>query len=415
MWVVYVVYMRRSVARSDAYADDTAWPHGGMADAGDLKSLARKSVPVRVREGPLGASPPPSSPLPSDVAMKAWQHYAGTIVGLALGCGGAPEAKSARARLPENLVLRVDRVDVVGKRPGTGDGWDGSAPEPRSDAVCSLVAIGTNLISPVAGEGVEGLCGAMIRAEPGERFPGDPDLRLRLKAGASVSFESPVALNVTSHSFSYEFVVPSAAVPADGLRIEVLDDDGKDGGQSLGEARFTLDKLAAIYESPTRTSAVSAGAVLRLEVVVSPYAAMDFDKHRMPATFDPQRIGERGVVAGEIVHLRSEGSYTVGSWYDQPLGPRGYSGGDARRYNFKQEPFVNAPHGAGIALAGQNDLIVGVLVAPCVTFTSLYAGDLRVGINDTEPKNNHGEIAFEGFTRAPTVEEWGRRVNAECR
>ena len=28
------------------------WPLGGMADTGDLKSLARKSIPVRVREGP---------------------------------------------------------------------------------------------------------------------------------------------------------------------------------------------------------------------------------------------------------------------------------------------------------------------------------------------------------------------------
>jgi len=347
--------------------------------------------------------------------MKALQYCAGTVVGLALGCGGAPEAKSPRARLPENFVLRVDRVDVVGKRPGTGDGWDGSAPEPRSDAVCSLVAIGTNLVSPVAGEGVEGLCGAMIRSEPGERFPGDPDLRLRLKAGASVSFESPVVLNVTSHSFSYEFVVPTAAVPADGLRIEVVDDDGKDGGQSVGEARFTLGQLAAIYESPTRTSAVSSGAVLRLEVVVSPYEAMEFDKQEMPATFDPQRIGKRGVMAGEIIHLRAEGHYTVGSWYDQPLGPRGYSSGDARRYNFKQAPFASAPHGSGIALAGKDDLFVGVLVAPCVTFTSLYAGDLRVGINDSEPKNNAGTIAFEGFARAPTVEEWGRRGNEECR
>ena len=67
------------------------------------------------------------------------------------------------------------------------------------------------------------------------------------------------------------------------------------------------------------------------------------------------------------------------------------------------------------ALAGQDDRFVGAVVAPCVTFTSLYAGELRVGINDREPENNEGEIAFEGFVRAPTVTEWGRRVNAECR
>ena len=37
------------------------------------------------------------------------------------------------------------------------------------------------------------------------------------------------------------------------------------------------------------------------------------------------------------------------------------------------------------------------------------------GINDTEPVNNEGWITFEGFARAPTVEEWGRRMNVPCR
>jgi hypothetical protein len=347
--------------------------------------------------------------------MKGWNGYAATITALTLGCGGPPEAKSVRDRLPENIVVRVDRVGVSPTQPGTQNRWDGPEPELRADAVCSLVAIGTNLVSPVAGEGVQGLCGAMMRAEHLERSPQDPDLRLRLGAGASVSFESPIALNVTSHSFAYEFVVPTSAVPADGLRLEVLDDDAKDGGQSIGAKRLTLETLADTYESPTRMLTTSEGAIVQLEIVVAPYTPMDIEKRQIPATFDPQRVGIRRLMAGEIVHLRSEGKYKVGDWYDASLGPSGYSGDAARRYNFKQEPFVNAPHAAGIALAGQDDLFVGVLVAPCVTFTSVYAGDLRVGINDTEPKNNDGGIAFEGFTRAPTVKEWGRRVNAQCR
>jgi hypothetical protein len=348
--------------------------------------------------------------------MNRLQGYAGMLLGLALGCGGAPEAKSVRDRLPENLVLRVDRVDVAPMRPGTQNRWDGPEPEARSNAVCSLLAIGTNLVSPVVGDGVEGLCGALIRSEQLERSPEDPDLQVRLSSGAAVGFESPVTLNVTSHTFAYEFVVPTAAVPADGLRIEVLDDDAKkDGGQSIGTARLTLETLAKTYESPTRMLTTKAGAVLHLEVVVSPYTQMDLDERRISATFAPQRISTRSLMAGEIVHLRAKGSYRVGDFYDAALGPTGYADDSARRYNFKQEPFVNAPHASGIALAGQNELFVGVLVAPCVTFTSLYAGDLRVGINDTEPANNEGEIAFEGYTRAPTVEQWGRRVNAECR
>jgi hypothetical protein len=224
-----------------------------------------------------------------------------------------------------------------------------------------------------------------------------------------------VALDLASHTFAYEFVVPTSAVPADGLRVEVLDDDAKDGGQSIGIVRLTLEQLANTFESPTRLLTTSGGGVVRMEVVVAPYSPTDIAKRAFPATFDPQPIMTRKLAAGEVVHLRAEGSYKVGSWYDKSVGPTGYAGDTARRYNFKQAPFVNAPHATGIALAGKNDLFVGALVAPCVTFTSLYAGDLRVGINDTEPANNDGVIAFEGYTRAPTVEEWGRRVSDECR
>ena len=346
--------------------------------------------------------------------MKGTHVFAGSLFLVVFGCG-APAAKSARERLPENLVLRVDRVDVAGRRPGTNDRWDAAEPEPRGSAVCSLLAIGTNLVSPVSGDDVEEVCGALVRAEHRERFPEDPDLRLRLSAGATVSLDSPVVVDLTSHTFSYEFVVPTAAVPPDGIRIEVLDDDGKAGGQSIGVARLTLETLAKTFESPSHLLTTSAGAVVRLEVVVSPYEPMDIEKRRRPASFDPQPVGKRRLMAGEIVHLRAEGSYKVGDWYDAAIGPSGYSGGSARSYNFKQEPFASAPHATGIALAGQDDLFVGALVAPCVTFTSLYAGDLRVGINDTDPKNNEGWISFEGFARAPTVVEWGRQVNAECR
>ena len=121
------------------------------------------------------------------------------------------------------------------------------------------------------------------------------------------------------------------------------------------------------------------------------------------------------VAAGEVVHLRAEGSYTVGSFYDAKLDPRGYSTEAARRYNFPQEPFASAPHATGIALAGKDERFVGGLVAPCLTFTSLYAGTLRVGVNDSDPANNEGRIAFEGYSRAPTVEEWGKPLNDACR
>jgi hypothetical protein len=346
--------------------------------------------------------------------MKVWHFCVGTMLGLALGCGGSPEAKSPRERLPENVILRVDRVDVAATQPGTQNRWDGPEREPPGTAVCSLLALGTNLLHPVSGEHAEKLCGALVRPEHRERFAEDPDLRVRLRAGASVSYDTPVVRNLASHSFTYEFVVPIAAVPPDGLGIEVLDDDGKDGAQSIGVARMTLEIIANTWESSSRMFTTSAGALSHLEVVVAPYTAMDIPKREMLASSELLPVGRR-LAAGEIVHLRAEGSYTVGKWYDAKLGPRGHATADARRFNFPQEPFASAPHAAGIALAGENDLFVGALVAPCVDFTSLYAGVLRVGINDTETVNNEGKIAFEGLSRAPTPEEWGKRVNAECR
>jgi hypothetical protein len=346
--------------------------------------------------------------------MNAWHACAVTVVGLA-GCGGAPEAKSPRERLPENIVLRVDRVSIASTQPGTQNRWDEPSREPRSSAVCSLLALGTNLVSPVSGEHASDLCGALLRQEHRERFPEDPDLRVRLAAGPTVRFESPVVPDLTSHTFSYEVVVPTAAVPLDGLRIEVLDDDGNAVAQTIGVARLTLETLAKTYESPTHLFSTSAGALLSLEVVVSPYTPMELPKHPVLVTTGPTPFGKRPLAAGEVVHLRAEGKYKVGSWYDATLGPAGYSDGSARGYNFEQEPFASAPHASGIALVGRTDAFVGALVAPCITFTSPYAGELRVGINDNEPGNNEGSITFEGFARAPTVEEWGRRMNEECR
>jgi hypothetical protein len=331
-----------------------------------------------------------------------------------LGCGGSPEAKSPRERLPENIILRVDKVAVAATQPGTQNRWDGPEREAQGDAVCSLLALGTNLVSPVSGDHAERLCGALVRPEHRERFPEDPDLRVRLGAGASVSYVTPVARDLTSHSFAYEFVVPTSAVPPDGLRVEVLDDDGKDGAQSIGVARITLETIANTWESSSRLITTSAGALLHLEVVIAPYTPMDIQKREMLASSELLPLGRR-LAAGEIVHLRAEGSYTVGKWYDAKLGPRGYATADARRYNFQQEPFASAPHASGIALAGEDDVFVAALVAPCVDFTSLYAGELRVGLNDTEPLNNEGRIAFEGLLRAPTAEEWGKTLNAACR
>ena len=75
--------------------------------------------------------------------------------------------------------------------------------------------------------------------------------------------------------------------------------------------------------------------------------------------------------------------------------------GSAESYNFKQAPFNKARHGCGIAIVGREGTFQGELVTPKADFVARYAGDLRVGLNDTEPRNNEGYVTFGGSTHAP--------------
>jgi hypothetical protein len=303
----------------------------------------------------------------------------------------------------------VDRVNVSATRPGTQDRWDGNVADHDDAAICSLVAAGTRLLAAEAAEGVGLLCGFMRSKQP-ERDRRNPDLQVRLSAGSAVRFDSFVESDVLSHVFGYEFVVPTAAVPPDGLRFEVLDWDSGRSGEAIGVARVTLEMLAQALDSPAQLIDVPAGAVEHLELVIAPYTPLVIAPANLRASQGPLTVGGRQLAAGEIVMLRAQGSYTVGSWFDRRIGPRGYPLGKARGYNLGLEPFLSAPHGCGIALAGKNPQLAGALVAPEATFVAQYSGPLRVGLNDKDARNNRGWISFQGSTRAPKPEEWGRAL-----
>lgn len=322
---------------------------------------------------------------------------------VAASCG-SPQSPQNTAR-PEALVLRVDGVTVQATRPGTNQPWDGPTPEDRGDRLCSLMSFGVDLLSPVAGKGASLLCGLSVPKQE-ERDASNPDLRLRLSAGNSIHFDSPPEPNVVEHVFGYEFVVPVAAIPADGLLLEVRDVDTGQDDETIGSLRLLQGDLLAILESPTHLRDLSAEGVAHLELVVTAYQPVKLSAARISANQGPVPIGARKIAAGEIVTLQAEGQYTVGAWYDQLVQPSGYPGGAARSYNFEPEPFRSAPHACGIALAGENGTVQGALVAPSVTFESTFAGPLRVGINDSDPSNNKGWISFRGVTRAPTPAEW---------
>ena len=320
-------------------------------------------------------------------------------------CGAANSADGRQ--VPDAVVLRIDRVAVAANRPNGAGSWDGPAPEGREGATCSLLAWGATLASPVAGQGMNLLCG-LAAPEQVERNPQNPDLRVRLAAGTSVRFDSPTAEDATDHVFGYEYVVPLEGVPKDGIQLQVLDADSGQDQETIGVLRLTQQKLVAALQSPTGLIEAAEGGVLRLEIVVTPYVPATLALRNMPATASPTPIGDRKLAAGEFVTLHAEGGYTVGSWYDKQVGPSGYPGERARSYNFTLEPFHSAPLACGIALVGDGQTVEGALVAPDGSFQVLHAGALRVGLNDSDPGNNQGSLSFHGAARAPTAAEWTR-------
>jgi hypothetical protein len=185
----------------------------------------------------------------------------------------------------------------------------------------------------------------------------------------------------------------------------VLDSDPGLPHEVIGLLRITQATLRKAWASPTHLLELEGGGIERLEIVVSPYRPLTVPPTSRPASYAPGALGSRALMAGEVVTVRASGHYTVGSFYDQTIDPGGYPGGDAKRYNFRQEPFRDAPHACAVALIGTGS-VRGVLVKTGKTFTAPSAGELRVGLNDTDPGNNHGTLTFAVSTRAPTASEW---------
>jgi hypothetical protein len=329
-----------------------------------------------------------------------------TFVSL-LGTGACSGAVApTRPSLPETLVLRIDRVEVAATKPGTSDRWDGPSAEPNPFP-CRLLGLGVGaLAAPVAGKGAEFLCEASRSAPQAERNPADPDLELRVSARNGAAYVSRTTRDVLSETFKYEVAIATGAIPEDGLLIEVLDEDLGSGAEMVGAIRVSRADLTSALASPTRLVARSEGAIRRLELVVSEYARVELGSTSMAAQEGFHPVGARALFAGEVVEVSASGTYTVGQWYDQPIGPMGYPARAARGYKPETEPFHSAPHACGVVTVGALDTLQGVLVAPRQKFVTRVPGPLRFGINDNEPANNHGQLAFTTVVRAPTPEEW---------
>jgi hypothetical protein len=303
--------------------------------------------------------------------------------------------------LPETLVLRVDTVQVSATRTNTPEPWDPAEGKAATTAGCNVVAAGVTFFEPAIGGVMSTLC-ALGGDSAGGRSATEPDLRLTLGAGAATKYTTFVSTDSSSQSLQYEFAVPVDAIPADGLRLEVLDED-EEGPELIGSLRLTSAQLAKAYRAPSKLLILSAGSIQRLELVVSAYAERPAYVTQHPAKAPPFRL-ERFVKAGELVSVHASGRFKVGSYYDDTVDAAGYPGGEARSYNLG--PFKRAPHACAIALIGAGPTVDGFAIGKAREFIAPHAGPLRLGLNDEDLDNNEGTVTFEVSLRAPTAQDW---------
>src|SRR5207248_252077 len=89
-------------------------------------------------------------------------------------------------------------------------------------AVATLASAGA--FAPVAGSAALFLCkGAAARAS--QRDSTNPDLQVQLGTADGSPYVTETAHNVTQVTFGSSFLVPTGAIPADGLIVKVVDVD----------------------------------------------------------------------------------------------------------------------------------------------------------------------------------------------
>jgi hypothetical protein len=122
------------------------------------------------------------------------------------------------------------------------------------------------------------------------------------------------------------------------------------------------------------------------------------------------------IPAGVVLEIRAAGTYTIGSSYDTTIGPEGYPDTGPSDYNLEAKEFRSAPHGSAIVIVRRGGLAQGNVVGSCTRFVTTGGGNVLLGVNDEEPRNNKGEIGFTLSATVPTLEEWSRPEQAlRCR
>ncbi len=380
--------MNRHPSHSFAFA--------GLAAAA---ALASSACPALLQPGPKGHF----TPTPGEAAAPA------------------PDAAPAPAPEPEPVgwIIKVHNVRVATLRSGSSDHWDGAVADVATSnaGLCGVVGA---LVGGVAGAVVGGPAVAVGAASIGkgvsealcpesrplarERDPQAPDLVVALTVGDQTPeqmLRTPSARDSYEDAFDYAFVVPTEVIPPEGVQLRVQDQDGPGDFETLGVFHLTLHDLHDGLVQPMLV--LSDGAVLRLELSVARAPEPSQQIVDLDVARGLQVVEGAGMMAGELVEIRAQGSYSLAK--DRaPVGPAG--GGKWKNGNIQEAPFASAEHGAALAVLGLGQRIDKLLVPGCVQLTTRYAGQLVLGINDTGTADNTGKLSFTIFRRVPTAVEW---------
>ena len=303
---------------------------------------------------------------------------------------------------PQWIVFKIRRVEVAPDRADRTP-WD-SANERERNGCYPLTTVSS-------ADGVAMFLCLASGAKQRKRDATAPDLFVQVSFG-DTKFRTAVAPDTLNEPFDFPIAVPLDAVPATGVELRVLDlDDDVNAGELVGTLRVKKQQLLdALSGSPLLN--LAEGRVQKLHVEVrryedpKPVPAFKFAVNQNPiATATHAR-------AGELVTIAAKGTYSVRGTKEQ-VGPEGYRA-TAKAANNRVE-FETANHGGVLAYIGSpSELHASLFVGPCMYAIAPVPGQIHVGVNDTEVRNNRGAVELETKVSLPTLAQWRMGGSLSC-
>jgi hypothetical protein len=343
--------------------------------------------------------------------MMSGRVVAATVLAVVLR-GGVAQANEPAEQWYE---LQVDSVVAEPQRPGQAGTWDNPKQQDSKTGTCTVLV---GAVTAAASGGVGAALGAIKFAGSacsllaslkkkdnlGDRDPRAPDLLLRVAADGAATYWSGVAWDSYRHDFGAKFYVPASGIPETGIRLSVLDQDGAEHGkgETIATFRLSREELERVALASPPIKVLSQDGLKELELIVRRASLPSWTEARTINASAGLAEFSREIPAGATIEIKASGRYKLGgsAGYSGPGGIPGYAS-----YNLKL--FKGTRHGAAVAIV--SDQLMGAqaeVVGTCLRFVAARSGRLFLGVNDSEPGNNAGEIAFDVVITPPSFETW---------